>query len=115
MKEADAAVKREMERLALERKNLVDNVKKLDEAMLALRAVAGTSPAVAQTFPGVLQSLAGVRKSVGVDGPQQLLDFTAPPAELKCAAGIPVAPTATVAVAGSPLPASVPRPSPAGR
>jgi len=43
-----------------------------------------------------------------VDGPQQLLDFTAPPAELKnAAAGIPVAPTATVAVAGSPLPASV--------
>ena len=108
VKEADAAVQREMERLALERKNLVDNVKKMDEAMLALRAVAGTSPAVTQTFPGVLQSLAGVRKSVGVDGPQQLLDFTAPPAELKnAAAGIPVAPTATVAMAGSPLPASV--------
>ncbi|MGO8899136.1 MAG: DUF6599 family protein [Isosphaeraceae bacterium] len=108
VKEADAAVQREMERLALERKNLGDNVKKLDEAMLALRAVAGTSPAVAQTFPGVLQSLAGVRKSVGVDGPQQLLDFTAPPAELKnTAAGISVAPAATVAVAGSPLPASV--------
>ena len=32
---ADAAVKQEMERLALERKNLVENVKKLDEAMLA--------------------------------------------------------------------------------
>ena len=61
-----------MARLALERKNLVDNVKKLDEAMLALRAVAGTSPAVAQTIPNVLQRLAGVRKSVGVDGPQQL-------------------------------------------
>ena len=45
LEEADAAVKREMERLAAERKNLVDNVKKLDEAMLALRAVAGTSPA----------------------------------------------------------------------
>ncbi|HMF35638.1 MAG TPA: DUF6599 family protein, partial [Isosphaeraceae bacterium] len=108
VQEADAAVQREMQRLALERKNLVDNVKKLDEAMLALRAVAGTSPAVAQTFPGVLQSLAGVRKSVGVDGPQQLLDFTAPPAELKnAAAGIPVATTATIAAAGSPLSASV--------
>ena len=33
--------RREMERLAEERKNLVDNVKKLDEAMLALRAVGG--------------------------------------------------------------------------
>ena len=36
VKAADAAVKVEMERLALERKNLVNNVKKLDEAMLAL-------------------------------------------------------------------------------
>ncbi len=93
LKEADAAVKLEMERLALERKNLVDNVKKLDEAMLALRSVAGTSPAVAQRFPSVLQSLAGVRKSVGVDGPQQLLDYTAPPVDLRASAtggmGIP--------------------------
>jgi hypothetical protein len=86
LKEADAAVKQEMERLALERKNLVDNVKKLDEAMLALRGVAGTSPAVAQRFPNVLQSLAGVRKSVGLDGPQQLLDYTAPPVDLRALA-----------------------------
>ena len=83
LKEADNAVRHEMERLALERKNLVNNVKKLDEAMLALRSVAGTSPAVAQRFPSVLQSLAGVRKSVGVDGPQQLLDYTAPPVDLR--------------------------------
>ena len=83
LQEADAAVKAEMERLALERKNLVNNVKKLDEAMLALRAVAGTSASVAQAFPPVLQSLAGVRQSVGLDGPQQLLDITAPPVELR--------------------------------
>lgn len=103
LEEADAAVKREMERLALERKNLVDNVKKLDEAMLALRAVAGTSTPVAQALPNVLQSLAGVRRSVGVDGPQQLMDFTAPPVELRAAAAaIPTAaPTAT-----SPAPAA---------
>ena len=54
--------------------------------MLALRSVAGTSPAVAQRFPGVLQSLAGVRKSVGLDGPQQLQDFTAPPVDLRAMA-----------------------------
>ncbi len=86
VQEADAAVKQEMERLSLERKNLVDSVKKLDEAMLALRGVAGTSPAVAQRFPTVLQSLAAVRKSVGLDGPQQLLDETAPPVELRAVA-----------------------------
>jgi len=86
LKEADAAVKQEMERLALERKNLVENVKKLDEAMLALRNVANTSQLVAQRLPNVLQSLAGVRKSVGVDGPQQLLDYTAPPVDLRTTA-----------------------------
>jgi hypothetical protein len=76
--------------------------------MLALRAVAGTSPAVAQTFPAVLQSLAGVRKSVGLDGPQQLLDLTAPPAELKNAAeGIAEAATSTIAAAKSRLLSSI--------
>ena len=62
-----------MARLAEERKNLVDNVKKLDEAMLGLRAVAGTSPQVAADDS---RRLAAARracsKSVGVDGPQQL-------------------------------------------
>jgi hypothetical protein len=91
LKEADEAVRLEMERLARERKNLVNNVKKLDEAMLLLRSVAGTSPAVAQRFPAVLQSLAGVRQSVGLDGPQQLLDYTAPPVDLRTiAANTPV-------------------------
>ena len=112
VEEADAAVKLAMQRLALERKNLVDNVKKLDEAMLALRAVAGTSPAVAQAFPAVLQSLAGVRKSVGVDGPQQLQDFTAPPAELRTlVAGTPAAASPAIASA-VPAPAPTPTVSP---
>jgi hypothetical protein len=106
---ADAAVKLEMGRLALERKNLVDNVKKLDEAMLALRGAAITSPEVAERFPKVLQSLAGVRKSVGLDGPQQLLDYTAPPVELRAltakAAGTPMPAVApTIAVTTSPAP-----------
>src|SRR5690606_37141619 len=86
LQEAYAAVKQEMERLALERKNLVDGVKKLDQAMLALRAAAGTSAAVAQTIPNVLQSLAQVRESVNLDGPQQLMDFTAPPVDIRSVA-----------------------------
>jgi len=109
LKEADAAVKQEMGRLALERKNLVENVKRLDESMLALRSVAGTSPAVAQRLTSVLQSLAGVRKSVGVDGPQQLLDYTAPPVDLRtlAAGGLGSSPTVMVAPTlptGAPVP-----------
>ncbi|MGO9597292.1 MAG: DUF6599 family protein [Isosphaeraceae bacterium] len=107
VEEADAAVRAEMQRLALERKNLVENVKKLDQAMLALRAAAGTSPSVAQAFPGVLQALAGVRKSVGVDGPQQLLGDTAVPVDLRSVAA--AAPAATLpTVAGSPAAATAP-------
>ncbi len=113
VKAADEGVRLEMDRLALERKNLVNSVKKLDEAMLALRSVAGTSPAVAQRFPSVLQSLAGVRKSVGLDGPQQLQDFTAPPVDLRAmaannagaAAPIVAAPATT---AGTGTPAAAP-------
>ena len=104
-----------MERLALERKNLVENVKKLDEAMLALRSVAGTSPAVAQRFPRVLQTLAGVRKSVGVDGPQQLLDYTAPPVDLRAMAAAGSATAQAIAastVATGRSPSNVPCPRP---
>lgn len=105
--EADAAVKKEMERLAVERKNLVEGVKRLDQAMLALRAVAGTSLPVSQAMPEVLQSLAGIRKSVGVDGPQQLMDLTAPPVELRgglmaTAGGVSAGTTAAPFVSASP-------------
>jgi hypothetical protein len=127
LKEADAAVKQEMERLALERKNLVENVKKLDEAMLALRNVANTSQLVAQRLPSVLQSLSGVRKSVGLDGPQQLLDYTAPPVDLRAltlngqtvsSTGTPVAPAtvpapAITAAIASPAPSTTGGLSPA--
>ncbi len=82
VQELDRAVKLEYERMGVMKANLVNSVKKLDDAMLALRAVAGTSPAVAQTLPAVLQRLATVRQSIGFDGPQQLMDFTAPPAEI---------------------------------
>ena len=47
LQEADEAVRLEMKHLETVRKNMVDNVKHLDQAMLDLRAVAGTSPAVA--------------------------------------------------------------------
>jgi hypothetical protein len=107
LKEADEAVRLEMERLARERKNLVNNVKKLDEAMLLLRSVAGTSPAVAQRFPAVLQSLAGVRQSVGLDGPQQLLDYTAPPVDLRTIAANNPVNTGAVLPAGVPAAAPV--------
>jgi hypothetical protein len=100
LEEADAAVKQEMQRLALERKNLVEDVKKLDEAMLALRSVAVTSPVVAQRFPSVLQSLARVRKSVGLDGPQQLLDYTAPPVDQRPLSGSRLVPDPSTGPAG---------------
>jgi len=113
LKDADAAVKQEMGRLALERKNLVDGVKKLDEAMLSLRTAMtpGTSAAVAKAVPNVLQRLAFIRRSVGVDGPQQLMDETAPPVEL-AGTRVGTAMTTTVATATGSMtsPASAPSP-----
>ena len=82
VQEADRKVKDEMTRLAEIRKNLVDGVKKLDEAMLTMRAASSQSPATAQAIPAVLQRLASIRKAIALDGPQQLMDFTAPPAAL---------------------------------
>jgi hypothetical protein len=79
---ADKAVEVEMARLAEVRKNLVNDVKKLDEAMLVMRAASSQSPATAQAIPAVLQRLAAIRKAIALDGPQQLMDFTAPPAAL---------------------------------
>ncbi len=78
VQEADKAVETEMARLALERKNLVDGVKKLDEAMLGLRTASAQSQATAQAVPAVLERLATIRRAVGVDAPQQLMDFTVP-------------------------------------
>jgi hypothetical protein len=113
LKDADEAVRREMEQLAETRKRLVDNVKKLDESMLTLRAAAGTSATVAQAMPNVLQRLAKVRESINLDGPQQLLDFTAPPVELAAAA--PAAATAPPVTIASTVAAPAPIPAlPAG-
>jgi len=103
VEEADEAVRKEMARLAEERKNLVNTVKKLDEAMLTLRAAALHSPEAAKALPPVLERLAGVRASVGVDAPQQLINATAPPAAL---ANVPPAAASPTGSAYSPMPAT---------
>ncbi len=81
-KDLDDKLKSEEIRLAEIKKNLVNDVKKLDEAMLVMRAACTQSPATAQAMPAVLQRLASIRKAIALDAPQQLMDFTAPPAAL---------------------------------
>ncbi|CAN5858642.1 hypothetical protein BH23PLA1_BH23PLA1_24240 [soil metagenome] len=80
--ELDEAMRLEMERLARQRRELVEAVLKLDESMLELRAVIDQAPQIAQTLPDVLEGLADIRQAVGVDAPQQLMDYTAPPVDL---------------------------------
>ena len=75
---ADKAVKEKMNSLDEERKRLVEGIKKLDEAMLTLRGASAQSMATAQAVPAVLERLATLRRAVGVDAPQQLMDFTVP-------------------------------------
>lgn len=103
LKDADQAVRIETQRLALERKNLVNGVKKLDEAMVALRAAAASPAEASRRFPQVLQALAGVRRSVGVDGPQQLVDETASLVDLRgLVMNVPAAGTLAPAPAAAP-------------
>jgi len=106
--DADKAVLQKEVEIDEVRKNLVNSVKKLDEAMLALRAVSGSSPTVAQAMPAVLERLASVRKPLGVDAPQQLQDFTAPPAEIR---GTNIAANASPASTTIPSP-NLPSPAP---
>jgi len=81
-KQLSKAAEEEYQRLQKERQRLVEGIKELDQAMIGLRATADRVPPVAQSLPEVLESLAEVRKAVGVDAPQQLVDYKAPPIEL---------------------------------
>lgn len=91
LKEADNAVRAERERLDGKEKDLLNAVRKLDEAMLALRAAAMTNPATYQALPTVLDRLATIHQAVGLDAPQQLIDLTAPPAALAGSGPAPLA------------------------
>jgi len=95
----ERALRGEMERLASERKKMVESVKKLDEAMLVLRSAARQAPPVEPQLMTVLDRLASVRAAIGVDGPQQLIDLTAPPVDLPPR---PVAPALATAPAAAP-------------
>lgn len=97
----DKAVKAEQERLGVMRNELLNGVKKLDTAMLALREGARQNPALIPAMNGVLAQMAPVRKAVGLDAPQQLIDLTAQPAAI---AAMPVAGSGAPNVAAQPVP-----------
>lgn len=102
----DEAVRAEQKRLAEVRKELTDGVKKLDDAMLALRESARQAPAVVGPMNNVLETLGGLRKAVAIDAPQQLVNLTAEPAAIASANGPAASATATpVAVRDVPAPA----------
>ncbi len=112
LKSLNDALVAQAKSLAEKEKNLVNGVKKLDESMITLRNASVGSPAVAQTMPGVLNSLAGVRQSVGLDGPQQLIDFTAPPAAIANGPRASVVPPGTMIASAAPVAPVAPAPVP---
>lgn len=109
---ANKALLDQAKALAEKEKNLVNGVKKLDESMITLRNASAGSPAVAQAMPSVLNSLAGVRQAIGLDGPQQLMDFTAPPAAIASGPRASVVPPGTAIASAAPV-TPVPVPVPA--
>ncbi len=107
----DEAVRAEEKRLAEVRRDLVNSVKSLDTAMLALREAAIANPAVVPEMNEVLERMGKVRKSIGLDAPQQQIIVQAKPAEMGAGApassGAPAAPVAAREVAPpAPPPAS---------
>lgn len=82
LKTADIAVTEEMKRLAVERKNILDGVKKLDESLLTLRVAAMTAPQTIAPLKEVLERVGPLRQAVGIDAPQQLEDLKNLPAAI---------------------------------
>ncbi len=67
LKKANAAAVSEAQRLANERKNLLEKVKKLDDALLGLGEASLQSPAAFQAMPAVVEAIGQVRQTVGHD------------------------------------------------
>jgi len=89
LKTADLAVTEEMKRLAAERKNISDSMKKLDESLLALRVAALTAPQTIASLKEVLERVGPMRQAVGIDAPQQLEDLKNLPAAISAVASQP--------------------------
>ena len=89
LKIADLAVTEEMKRLGVERKNISDSMKKLDESLLALRVAALTAPQTIAPLKEVLERVGPMRQAVGIDAPQQLEDLKNLPAAISAVASQP--------------------------
>jgi hypothetical protein len=105
LREADQAVKAEMDRMANERRALGNALKDLDKAIIeAVNEMGGASPKLVATFKKLNVELGSARKWAQVDAPQQLIDLTATPVDLliaKNAVAVPIAaPLPGVAEAG---------------
>lgn len=79
---ADDALRVKMKALAEDRKELTEEVKAIDEALLPLRAAAEQSAKLDEALSPVLDGLVSIRRGIGLDAPQQLEDLEAPPVEV---------------------------------
>jgi hypothetical protein len=81
---ADEGIRQERAQLESDRKALANGLTALDQAMLQAAREAGPSAGVLWSrYKTILAGLAPARKWAGVDAPQQLLDFTANPVEMR--------------------------------
>jgi hypothetical protein len=103
IEKADRAVKAEMERLATQRKDLLNAVKDLDDRLLALGEAASQSQATAQPMIRVAESMGTVRRAVGHDSSTRWDELVV---RLESAP-----PTVMVASAGPGAPAAAPAPA----
>ena len=102
----DQAVAAEQKRLETMKAELVDSIKKLDTAMLALRESARQNPAVIPSMNKVLDRLGVVRHSIGLDAPQQITDLRFDPSAMASSSPTPVTPSPITQPAAQPQPAA---------
>jgi hypothetical protein len=104
---ADEGIRAERDELDKGRKLLANGLRELDQAMLAAAKDAGpTAPTLWPRFEKILASVADARQWAGVDAPQQLIDLTARPVEMRSVdlAGAPPAQPAAPIAATIPVP-----------
>jgi hypothetical protein len=111
VKAADKAVAAERDRLAAQRKALVDTVKKLDQAMLGLGEASVLNAGTSEALPPVIDTLADVRQAAGVgEAPErwkELVVLATDPDRLEMLR-LQARPTVVAAPGAAPSPPSAP-------
>jgi hypothetical protein len=104
--EIETAIAGEMKRLDEDRKVLAESIKKLDDALMPLRAAAPLSAPALTALRESFKPLSALHKLVGLDAPQQLIDLKANPEGMPATPAVAAVPTQPAPSASAPIAAA---------